>query len=233
MAWAVNNSGQMVCGPGGGENETSSASIYQIGTGALTPLAGLLFSYPKPDDIPNYGGFQDCINSSGQVVGYEVVGGVNHAAIWQNGNLIDLQAEYAGILPSGFVLNNATAISDNGYIAGSDTDGSGHVVQAFRLQLMPGDANLDGRVDINDLTSVLTNYGKTVGVSWNAGDFNADGKVDINDLTVVLTNYGHSLAASAVAGGVSAVPEPGMLALVFAAGLLGLLACVRRHRTSS
>ena len=177
MAWAVNNSGQMVCGPGGGENETTSASIYQIGTGALTPLTGLLFSYPKADGIPNYGGFQDCINSSGQVVGYELVGGVQHAAIWQNGNLIDLQAEYASILPSNFVLNNATAISDNGYIAGSGTDGSGNVMQAFLLQLMPGDANLNGRVDINDLTSVLTNYGKTAGTTWNAGDFNADGKV--------------------------------------------------------
>ena len=58
------------------------------------------------------------------------------------------------------MLNNATAISDNGYIAGSGTDASGNVIQAFRLQLLPGDANLDGKVDINDLTKVLTNYNK-------------------------------------------------------------------------
>jgi hypothetical protein len=29
----------------------------------------------------------------------------------------------------------------------------------------PGDVNADGRVDINDLTIVLTNYGKTLGVA--------------------------------------------------------------------
>ena len=44
-------------------------------------------------------------------------------------------------------------------------------------------------MDINDLTIVLTNYGKSTAMSWASGDFNNDGKVDINDLTIVLTNY--------------------------------------------
>ncbi len=34
----------------------------------------------------------------------------------------------------------------------------------------PGDANGDGRVDVNDLTIVLTNYGQT-GMLWSQGDF--------------------------------------------------------------
>ena len=41
---------------------------------------------------------------------------------------------------------------------------------------LTGDANGDGRVDINDLTVVLTNYGKTAGTSWDTGDFNGDGR---------------------------------------------------------
>jgi probable HAF family extracellular repeat protein len=235
---AVNNAGQVVCATTGtsdwGVNGCTAAYIYQIGldpaqTTSYTSLGALKFAYPKADTlIDGGGGFQNCINQSGQVVGYEVVGAVNHAAIWQNGKLIDLQTYFAGALPSNFVLNNATAVSDNGYIAGYGTDGSGDAFQAFRVQLLPGDANLDGKVDINDLTIVLTNYGTSSGVGWSTGDFNADGKVDINDLTIVLSNYGQSL--SAAAGGPSAAPEPGTLVLTLAAGLLGLLAYVRRKR---
>ena len=58
---------------------------------------------------------------------------------------------------------------------------------------LSGDANLDGKVDINDLTIVLANYGQT-GKTWTTGDFNGDGTVDINDLTIVLTNYGKTSA---------------------------------------
>ena len=72
-----------------------------------------------------------------------------------------------------------------------------------------GDANLDGKVDINDLSKVLTNYDKT-GMTWADGDFNGDGKVDINDLSKVLTNYDKTSALSAV----SVVPEPSFAVLL-------------------
>ena len=70
---------------------------------------------------------------------------------------------------------------------------------------MPGDAELDGKVDVNDLTIVLTHYGQT-GMTWTTGDFQGDGKVDVNDLTIVLSRYGQSLGSSAAA--VAAAPEP-------------------------
>ena len=70
---------------------------------------------------------------------------------------------------------------------------------------LPGDANGDSKVDINDLSVVLTNYDKS-GMSWINGDFNGDGKVDINDLSIVLTNYDKTAGASAA--GMAAVPEP-------------------------
>ena len=50
---------------------------------------------------------------------------------------------------------------------------------------LPGDANGDGVVDINDLTIVLASYGQT-GMNWNEGEFTGSGTVDINDLTIVL-----------------------------------------------
>ena len=63
-------------------------------------------------------------------------------------------------------------------------------VQIQQIQeLTPGDANGDGRVDVNDLTIVLTNFGRT-GMTWSQGEFTGDGTVDVNDLTILLTNFG-------------------------------------------
>ena len=68
---------------------------------------------------------------------------------------------------------------------------NGYSYAVTGVAILPGDANGDGKVDVNDLTIVLTNYGKT-GMSWSRGDFNNDGKVDINDLSSLLANYGQS-----------------------------------------
>ena len=93
---------------------------------------------------------------------------------------------------------------------------------------MPGDANRDGHVDVNDLTIVLANYGHT-GLTWTTGDFTGDGRVDFNDLTIVLTNYNATYGASSA---VSAVPEPSGVALV-GIGAASLLAFAWRKRRAS
>jgi hypothetical protein len=93
----------------------------------------------------------------------------------------------------------------------------------------PGDANGDGKVDINDLTIVLANYGQT-GCAWSQGCMDGDptGTVDVNDLTIVLANYGTTYGASSA---VKAVPEPSTITVLLA-GAACLLAFAWRRRTA-
>lgn len=57
---------------------------------------------------------------------------------------------------------------------------------------VPGDANLDGVVDVGDLGILAANYGSDL-AGWNMGDFTGDGCVDVGDLGVLAANYGHGV----------------------------------------
>jgi hypothetical protein len=56
---------------------------------------------------------------------------------------------------------------------------------------IPGDANLDGMVDVGDLGILAANYGGS-NKNWLQGDFNGDGLVDVGDLGILAANYGGS-----------------------------------------
>ena len=134
--------------------------------------------------------------------------------------------------PGTCVIGQATV--DGLYPAGPgtqavfDEEGWGAApVQATLAYVLPGDANGDGKVDINDLTIVLSHYGQT-GMAWTQGEFTGDGTVDINDLTIVLAHYGQSVGAFAAA--TAPVPEPSCVVLLGIA-VAGLLARARRRRS--
>ena len=104
-----------------------------------------------------------------------------------NKTMQDMNTVFAGSIPAGWSLTAATAVDNNGDIVRYGNNGSPGA--GFLLSpAIPGDANLDGRVDINDLTIVLSHYGQT-GMAWAQGEFVGDGSVDINDLTIVLAHY--------------------------------------------
>ena len=65
----------------------------------------------------------------------------------------------------------------------------------FRLNVLPGDANQDGTVDVQDLAILSANYRKSF-TGWANADFNCDGVVDVSDLAVLAANYRLGLPAA-------------------------------------
>jgi hypothetical protein len=95
---------------------------------------------------------------------------------------------------------------------------------------IPGDANLDGMVDIADLGILAANW-QQVGI-WGTADFNADSVVNIADLGILAANwqagmnggglsFEDALAMFSEFRGVT-IPEPAMAGMIAAAGIIML-----------
>jgi hypothetical protein len=62
------------------------------------------------------------------------------------------------------------------------------LVNLTKASTPPADINNDGKVDLTDLSILLTNYNKTA--TFSTGDLDGNGIVNILDLSVLLSNYG-------------------------------------------
>jgi hypothetical protein len=62
-------------------------------------------------------------------------------------------------------------------------------------EVLAGDANGDGLVDVGDLGILAANYGGT-NKTWPKGDFNKDGQVDVGDLGILAAHYGQGSQSS-------------------------------------
>ena len=143
--------------------------------------------------------------------------------------------------PGWVLLSQASAITNDGWISGVGTYNPGGGLpdynRAFLIQdtsiLLLGDANGDGKVDLNDLNIVLNNLGTTTSLRSH-GNFDGTATIDLNDLNDVLNNLGTSLsgdianrvAAAHIALTPENVPEPGS----FAVQSLASIALLRRKR---
>lgn len=115
-------------------------------------------------------------------------------------------------------------------------DATNVAIGGFTFDLpLPGDTNLDGKVDFTDLVTLARNYGAALNpaqLGWYQGDFNGDGKVGFDDLIILARHYGQTIDNLPVpqfaadfhvdlARAFAAVPEPSAAALLIAAVLCG------------
>ncbi len=91
---------------------------------------------------------------------------------------------------------------------------------------MEGDANFDGRVDLDDAFALLANFGQS-NRFWTQGDFTLDGRVDALDINYLALRWGNGVSGSIEAFPFAVVPEPGAMLIV---GSLACLALRRVHR---
>ena len=119
--------------------------------------------------------------------------------------------------------NGAIDINDLDYLVRhlvetSAVDGDGNPI--FGTQY--GDFNLDGEIELGDLTRLGTYYG--VGDTWSQGNANPhlDTDIELGDLTILGTYYGASN------GGVDAIPEPMTMSLLAVGACLPLFRRKRR-----
>ena len=193
FANAINGGGQVA---GFAITSTNGRHAFLYGGGAMADL-GVLPGFDGSDAMG--------INSSGQIVGWNYITAtdVDHAFLDSGGAMVDLNTL---IRPtSGWTLWYASAVNDAGQIVGwGSNNGSG--THGFLLTpALPGDATLDGKVDVNDLTIVLTNFNRTgLTNGWTSGDFNGDGQVDVNDLAALFSNWGVASSGTRI----STVAEP-------------------------
>ncbi|MGN6369463.1 MAG: S8 family serine peptidase [Phycisphaerae bacterium] len=137
---------------------------------------------------------------------------------------------YAQNLPAGAYDLQVVKQTAN-KVSTSDTYGL-----AFNAMML-GDANLDGHVDLSDLSTVLNHVGAQTSL-WTDGNFDGAASVDLSDLSDVVNNFGRvsgnvamtspatTAAATLFASPSAAAPEPASLAIL--AGAIPLLARRRR-----
>jgi fibronectin-binding autotransporter adhesin len=117
---------------------------------------------------------------------------------------------------------------DTAVWAGQTVTGSDTLV----MYTYGGDANLDGKLNVDDYGRIDSNIGLGT-AGWYNGDFNYDGKVNVDDYGVIDSNIGIQgppfFTASGIneaASGVAAVPEPATVSVISIMAALG----IRRRR---
>lgn len=117
-----------------------------------------------------------------------------------------------------FALESST---NNGFSQGTSQSIFGLVVNEFLPEVIPGDFNFDGTVNLIDFNILKTNFGLRPADS-SQGDANMDGTVNLLDFNILKTNFGAMVPIG--------VPEPNSIVLagIALSALVGIVRCRRR-----
>ncbi len=111
-------------------------------------------------------------------------------------------------------ITSTTAAAAGNRAVGYALTTAGATVVAFAA---PGDANLDGRVDVFDLLALTSagRFAESMPAAWSEGDFDYDGVAAVFDLVAVSAAgaylAGDYLSPAEVAARVASVPEPRLI----------------------
>ena len=187
-------------GPGGLRVQAGATVTFDVGTAAV-PLAAL---------VVEPGGRVDL--GRGRLV--VAAGGSTTAEV-----LALLRAGIGDGNWAGTGLTTRFAAPESGLGLGTVTGGDGGTTVAFAAA---GDVNLDGEVDILDISLLFgeSPFNEAVSRGWSAGDFNYDGVYDVLDVGAMLAanlyDAGSYLAGPAAGTGDPAAASPSVLAAAFA-----------------
>jgi hypothetical protein len=114
------------------------------------------------------------------------------------GDFVPLPGQRFDVMSFGSVTGDLLIANDTGRAGlGFIKTWSANTLALTAAALLPGDANLDGTVNIRDLHAVAANWQSSA--NWFGGDFDGNGSVDLADLKVLASNW------QVVAGG---PPQP-------------------------
>ena len=122
-----------------------------------------------------------------------------------------------------------TAVWAGRTITGSDT---------LVMYTYGGDANLDGKINVDDYGHIDSSIVLPGVAGWFNGDFNYDGKINVDDYGIIDSNVpiqgapfftGSATSPALSSTGVSAVPEPATISAL-ALATIALLERQRRRR---
>lgn len=220
--------GQLRIGPGG---------VVCADAGSTITLSGGLSNAGSSPNSLDISAATVCWNAPGQQhATLEVAGqdlGPDEAGWAENASIGHLIISADSLLNLTDLFDNARGASPEAlYIGELTIEPGGRIALAglnlyYRnggvpLRLVPGDSDLDGDVDWDDLQTLATNFGLQGG-GWQAGDYDGDGVVGASDYMAVKLHMGTTQPVQS-----NLVPEPETFILLAALVMAG--GVVRRNR---
>jgi autotransporter-associated beta strand protein len=223
------STGKLVLAPNGGNSRVAKFSSLSVAAGAALDIS-------NNAAVVDYAGSSPVDSIRSLILAGRGGIGVGNAT-WTGVGAINSSAAAADAdaLSIGYGENSAMPLGAYSTFMGRSVDSSSVLVKLTRT----ADADLDGRVEDNDVTIVGAFYLQPNSGQWYLGDFDFSGMCDDSDVTLLgafydpaapalspayLTErYGPEFAM-AFAAGQAMVPEPSALALV------GFAFFARRHR---